>query len=375
MSGAKRIVICGGGAIGVAIAYFLSRRGARPIVIERHAVAGAASGKSGGFLALDWCRGTSLDRLARRSFALHAELAEELGNPWGYRRLATYGGHAVENDTGRKPGQRSWLSGKVTITGQLGAPQTTALVEPRAFTTGLMGAAEALGAALRHGTVVSLVRGPTGAIGGVTLDSGEIVEGDAVVIALGPWSILATRWLPLPAVFGYKGHSLVFETGKTIPAEALFLEYQEASGEILTPELFPRADGTTWVCAVSSDAPVPIDPADVVADDGAHARLEAMCRTISPVLAAATIVARQACFRPVTEDGLPLIGGVPGVDGAYVATGHSVWGMLNAPATGEAMAELILDGQARHVDLAPFAPGRLRALDPVRRGFWQPATG
>jgi glycine/D-amino acid oxidase-like deaminating enzyme len=38
--------------------------------------------------------------------------------------------------------------------------------------------------------------------------------------------------------------------------------------------------------------------------------------------------------------------------------------MLNAPATGEAMAELILDGKARHVDLAPFAPGRLRTLDP-----------
>jgi len=57
---------------------------------------------------------------------------------------------------------------------------------------------------------------------------------------------------------------------------------------------------------------------------------------------------------------------VPGVDGAYVATGHSVWGMLNAPATGEAMAELILDGAAHHVDLAPFAAGRLRAFDPAR---------
>ena len=87
MSRAKRIVICGGGAIGVAIAYFLSRRGATPIVIERHEVAGSASGKSGGFLALDWCRGSPLDRLARRSFTLHAELAETLGNPWGYRRL------------------------------------------------------------------------------------------------------------------------------------------------------------------------------------------------------------------------------------------------------------------------------------------------
>jgi glycine/D-amino acid oxidase-like deaminating enzyme len=360
MSGAKRIVICGGGAIGVAIAYFLSRRGAQPIVVERHVIAGSASGKSGGFLALDWCRGSALDQLARRSFALHAELADELGNPWGYRRLTTYGGHAVENGTARGSSRRPWLSGRVAITGQLGSPQTTALVEPRAFTTGLMRAAQSHGAELRHGTIVELVRRPTGAIRGVALDSGEIIDCDAVVIAMGPWSIQATRWLPLPAVFGYKGHSLVFETGDAIPAEALFLEYQEASGEILTPELFPRADGTTWVCAVSSTGPVPIDPADVVPDKGAHARLEAMCRNISPALAKMPILARQACFRPVTEDGLPLIGQVPGIDGAYVATGHSVWGMLNAPATGEAMTELILDGSARRVDLAPFAPGRLR---------------
>ena len=92
----KRVVICGGGAIGAAIAYFLARRGARPIVVERHEVAGSASGKSGGFLAFDWCRGTPLDPLARRSFALHAELADALGNPWGYRRLTTYAGHAIE---------------------------------------------------------------------------------------------------------------------------------------------------------------------------------------------------------------------------------------------------------------------------------------
>ena len=158
----------------------------------------------------------------------------------------------------------------------------------------------------------------------------------------------------------------MFETGAAIPAEALFLEYREASGEILTPELFPRADGTTWVCAVSSVAPVPVDPGDVAADEGAHARIEASCRNISPALAAAPIKARLACFRPVTEDGLPLIGALPGIDGAYVATGHNVWGMLNAPATGEAMAELILDGAARTIDLAPFDPGRLRPLDPAR---------
>jgi glycine/D-amino acid oxidase-like deaminating enzyme len=360
-----RIVICGGGAIGASIAYFLSRRGAEPIVIERNDVGGAASGKSGGFLALDWCRGTVVDRLARRSFALHAELADTLDNPWGYRRLTTYGGWAVENERGRGENGRPWLGDSVTITGQLGSPQTTALVEPRAFTRGLMRAAEAAGGKLRTGTAVDLARsGDT--IDGVVLEDGEVVEGDAVVIAMGPWSILASRWLPLPAVYGFKGHSLVFETGDSIPAEALFLEYQEASGEVLTPEIFARADGTVWACAVSSTSPLPVDSASVIADDGAHARLEALCRSLSPALASAPIRARQACFRPVTEDGVPLMGRVPGVEGAYVATGHSVWGMLNAPASGEAMAELILDGVTSQVNLTPFAPERLKTFDPAR---------
>ena len=94
----------------------------------------------------------------------------------------------------------------------------------------MMRAAEAQGAKLRLGRVTGLVRGAGHASRGVEVDGGTI-EGDAVVIAMGPWSILAAGWLPLPAVFGLKGHSLVFDTGARVPAEALFLEYQEASGE------------------------------------------------------------------------------------------------------------------------------------------------
>jgi glycine/D-amino acid oxidase-like deaminating enzyme len=75
--------------------------------------------------------------------------------------------------------------------------------------------------------------------------------------------------------------------------------------------------------------------------------------------------ARQACFRPVTEDGLPLIGAMPGIDGGYVSTGHSVWGMLNAPATGEAMSELILDGAARRASTSRHSrQGACRRLTP-----------
>jgi hypothetical protein len=45
-----------------------------------------------------------------------------------------------------------------------------------------------------------------------------------------------------------------------------------------------------------------------------------------------------------------------------VASGHNVWGLLNAPATGEALAELIADGVAVSTDLTPFDPVRLRPL-------------
>jgi glycine/D-amino acid oxidase-like deaminating enzyme len=358
------VLICGGGVIGASSAYFLSRRGVKATVIEGTGVACAASGKSGGFLARDWCDGSPLAALAHRSFDLHAELADRIADDWGYRRLETYGGFAGF-PARRGAHDLGWLSDEVTVAQALGSPGTTAQVHPGQFTQAMMRAAQSQGAELRLGRVTGIARQGDRATG-VEI-GGDILHGDAVVIAMGPWSILAAMWLPLPPVFGLKGHSLVFDTGAKIPAEAAFLEYREpGSGAVLTPELFPRSDGTTYVCGISGEEALPVDPARVTPDGGALYRLEAMCRAISPVLASSPILARQACYRPVTRDGLPLIGAVPGIAGAYIATGHSVWGILNAPATGEAIAELIVDGAARTLDLAPFDPGRLPPLDPAQ---------
>jgi glycine/D-amino acid oxidase-like deaminating enzyme len=362
-----RVVICGGGVIGASIAYFLSRRGVRPIVVERTGIACAASGKSGGFLALDWCDGTPLADLARRSFQLHEELSKAIDGDWGYRRLTTYAGHASAREApagGDGARGHAWLSAAVRLSQQLGSPDTTAQVHPGQFTQALMTAAVAQGAELRPGTVHGLAHDGQ-VVKGVEVD-GEIIAADTVVIAMGPWSVLAAQWLPLPPVFGLKGHSLIFDTGAAVPAEALFLEYQESRRGLQSPEVFPRADGTTYVCAISSESPLPLDPGEIGPDPGAIERLEEICRRLSPVLAKAPILARQACFRPVTQDGLPLIGPVPAFKGVYVATGHSVWGILNAPATGEAVADVLLDGAARNVDLSAFGPARLPALDPKR---------
>ena len=360
----ERVVICGGGVIGTSIAYFLSLRDVEAVVVERTGVGNAASGKSGGFIALDWCRGTPVDALARRSFALHEELATTLASEmdleWGYRRLDTLSVAASQQrDVSSLAQMRSpdWLGPGAAVHSFIGTRDTTAQVNPAAFTQSLMKAAEARGAHLITGAVEGIALADDGdRVTGAIVDGDEI-EADAVVVALGPWSILACQWLPLPAVYGLKGHSIVFRFTPADP-HALFVELETESGDVEDPEIMPRTDGTTYVCGLSAQTELPLDPAQVVEEPGACEQLRAMTAAVCPELGASEVLATQTCYRPVTVDGLPLIGPVPGVEGAFVATGHSVWGMLNGPATGEAMAELIVDGAATSVDLTPFDPAR-----------------
>ena len=108
------VLVCGGGVIGASIAYFLSERGVRVTVAESTGVANAASGKSGGFLARDWCEGSPLAPLAHRSFDLHAELAARIENDWGYRRMETFGGHVGFMRRSEGPSPVRWLSSSIS---------------------------------------------------------------------------------------------------------------------------------------------------------------------------------------------------------------------------------------------------------------------
>lgn len=318
-----RIVICGGGVIGACLAWYLVRRGADVTVVERTAVAAAASGKSGGFLGLDWCDGGPMGPLARRSFALHAQLADGADEDWGYRRLDTFSG-AIRPGGG---GERlNWLSKDVRLHERLGTSRTTAQVDPARFKEAMMLRAEAKGAQLRIGTVQGVTMAG-GTVEGVAV-GGEIIPADAVVLAMGPWSALACRWLPIPAVYGLKGHSIVFETGD-VPATALFLE---AEGD--TPEVFPRPDGTIYICGLSSETPLPVDPVRVLPDPGASEKLLRLCGRIAPGLAEARLRAAQACYRPITVDALPLIGAVPGVEGALACDRTQLLGHPERPCDG-----------------------------------------
>lgn len=105
---------------------------------------------------------------------------------------------------------------------------------------------------------------------------------------------------------------------------------------------------------------LPEDPSTIQPRAESIEFLTSFAKTVSSELLDAKIEKKQACYLPCSiGDGIPLIGEVPGTNNSlFIATGHSCWGILNAPATGLCMAELIMDGKSGSVNLSPFDPKR-----------------
>ncbi|KQK20894.1 putative oxidoreductase C1F5.03c [Brachypodium distachyon] len=369
----RRVVVCGGGVVGACTAYFLSTHAASPTVptlIEKSSPACAASGKAGGFLALDWSDSTpSLSALARASFALHGRLAAALdgADAYGFRPVHTLSvslpSHPISPSSPPHPLLPPWVdpSASAAPPRELGTPATTAQVHPGLFTKAVLAAS---GAEVVIGEVERVVLGPDDRVAGVQVKGRGVVEADAVVLALGPWSGRFEMVREVFDVSGLKAHSIVLrprDPDKITP-HCLFLSYQpEPGAKMLDPEVYPRPTGEVYICGMTKDEDVPDDPATIVGEPDSIAMLHKIAGRVSSQLKTeegAEVVAEQACYLPCTNDGLPVIGEMPGVKGCYVATGHSCWGILNAPATGAALAELILDGQAKTVDLTLFSPAR-----------------
>ncbi|KAF8115076.1 hypothetical protein N665_0030s0117 [Sinapis alba] len=363
----KRVIVCGGGVIGVCTAYFLAKKGTFVTLVEKSAVACAASGKAGGFLAFDWCDGSPVESLARASFDLHRSLAEELNGveSYGYRPLTTLSVTVTESkpSSGGGSGLPDWVNGPVKSPSTIGTTQTTAQVHPQLFTRKLLSTAvEKYGVEVVIGKFEE-VRVEEGRVDSVVLEGGRVVEADAVVLAMGPWSGKLEMLSSVFRVYGTKAHSIVLEPKEpnAITPHALFLTYHPSNGgQALDPEVYPRPTGEVYLCGMSSREEVPDDPDQVTSNPESIEVLKRVAKTVSSYLneGNARVKAEQACFLPSTEDGVPVIGEIPGIKGCYVATGHSCWGILNGPATGSALAELIVDGVATSVDLSRFSPSR-----------------
>lgn len=277
-------------------------------------------------------------------------------------------GKASERPAGgrRLTSDLTWLNqDNLVESTQIGDEESCAQLHPARFTKTLLEEVTRAGGSVRVGRVTGIkIQG--GQVYGVKLVDRQgapcgFVSADVVVFATGPWTGRLRAFFPqLPAITGQKAHSVVVRDASAgaIPAAVLFLAYRGSDGKSQEPEVYPRPDGEVYICGGSSSSALPDYADEVAPDEGTPARLREIGAAVSPFLEpdAAETLAEQACFLPCSPTGLPVIGAIPGVKGAFVAAGHSVWGILNAPVTGLAIAELIVDGHTNVVPLQAFDP-------------------
>ena len=201
---------------------------------------------------------------------------------WGYRRMTTYGGILAGSSAPASRGARpGWLSPNVSIHGQLGST--------RHHSTGAAGgiyrrddacsgsAWSRVAAGQRHGAAAPRRKGGgrrsrrRNAQGRCGRDRNGALVSARGAMASPPARVRVEGTQPCLR------DRICDSTGGAVSRIR-----GEPTGSILSPEIFPRADGTTYVCAISSNSPCQTDPGLVVPDDGAIDRLKALCARISP---------------------------------------------------------------------------------------------
>ncbi|KAJ1546255.1 hypothetical protein HK405_007243 [Cladochytrium tenue] len=327
-------------------------------------------------------------------------------------------------------------SGAIDVAAKtIGTTATTAQCDPRRLTRALLDAA-APHAEFLHARAIGVDVAPAATAGPnqqgvsravavkVLLPDGrtDSIHADHVVLAMGPWARdAAAEWgLPVPPVSAIRAHSVVFhaneragpadgggESGAAEPAfatsaDCLFCDATallrerrrrqpagaaQATTTMLGPpvagswddvdlpaewEVYPRPDGSLYVCGVSDVYDVPSSGSSEAVRDfeievatAATAKVSAAAKACIPGVAAAEpAVSLQACCLPTCRDGMPILGPVDGFQNLWLATANDCWGILLGPATGEAIAELIIKGEgATTVDVRPFYPSRFKGGD------------
>lgn len=299
------VLIVGGGIVGCSTAYYLSKAGfTNVIVIEAVDVAHAASGRAGGFLARDWCNNQPTQALAIRGFEIYSELTAELGVDIGYRHVNTLSLSLGSGDGRGDATAPGWVDGQVSNVSVLGTKDTTAQVHPGLATKALLSKAQEKGVKLLRSRVIA-ANYSENKINSLLLESGETVPGETVILTMGPWTGFGLEWFGKSKIIsGERAHSIVLkpEPGR-VDDTALFLSLP--AGET---EVYPRPDGTVYVCGQQDEEPLPADPALVVSNPVMCADLLQAAYQVSSSLSGLKEESTSACYLPTVKDHKPLVG-------------------------------------------------------------------
>ncbi len=196
------------------------------------------------------------------------------------------------------------------------------------------------GVTIREHTEVLHFRENKTSLTSLETSQGEVAA-DAFVVSAGAWTPLLNRELKcrIPIQPG-KGYSLTMPRPAVCPKRPLLLEEHRVA---VTPMQTGYRLGSMMEF-VGYDTS--LDPRRLqILKDGAAVYLKEPC--------AEPVEERWFGWRPMTYDGIPIIGRAPAYDNVMIAAGHNMLGLSMAPATGKLVAEL-LAGEPPHVDAKPY---------------------
>ncbi|MDA3040162.1 MAG: FAD-binding oxidoreductase [Actinomycetota bacterium] len=357
MTGRPDVIVVGGGVIGVATAWALARAGVRVDLLERDGLAAHASGRNQGLVIGP--HPPEMAAIATRGIELYEELHERSGHAFFFDRMS-HGCLMVGEGDHSEHLARADLAAVEPLLG----PSITSgwlnhdarRIDPAAAVVALAEEARAAGANIRTGVGVRELLRTADHVTGVLSDDGRI-EAGVVIVAAGPWSWRVCRSTDFDVpVRGVRGWLVV-----TRPAPFRLRHALEDN----TWGATQKGLGTPTVGELASGTVDPPAVAGLIQQDGAGRLLlgaslqtsatddpehqdeavTAVCRRAAelvPAVASLPIVEIRSCRRPMSDDGLPLHGPVPGMEGLILATGHGSQGITWGIGSGEAVAAGVL---------------------------------
>ena len=185
-----------------------------------------------------------------------------------------------------------------------------------------------------------------------------------VVICMGAWSDVATGWLGYPVpIKPLKGETIRIKHPEEFP-----LQIARPSGGGTSPRkdgiLSAGATGTNRFSDLPGDM-IRLDYDPTATVEGRDYML-GLSRYVIPSLDKAEVVYHLAGPRPLSADGMPIIGPVPDVPGAFVATGHRNKGIHLSALTGQIIRDFVTTGTAEtRTPLDRFLPQRFAGHENV----------